>query len=118
MEKEELAADLVHCFILPELNRLYQKDRLDTLAARYTMASKEVTDATFSAQGVINEAFENITPTTAIYEQMEFGDEIVGSAKIAAKNIIHGAVDAVLQQIYPRQSVHDSQEEEEEDDDD
>jgi hypothetical protein len=64
MDQEEMAADLVHSFMMPEMNRMYQRRRLDALNHRYNRASTQVAEATFSAQGVVREIIDSLAGNT------------------------------------------------------
>ena len=89
MDPEEMAADLVHSFILPELNRLSHQERLDAAAERYTRAAREVTDATIGAQAVVNETLDTLRPT--INEPIERGEAVIEAIQNFVDSVIKGS---------------------------
>jgi len=91
-----MAAEIVHSCVMPEMNRVYQRGRLDALNSRYTRASQQVTDATFSAQGVVREIVDSLAPT--IGEHLERGVAAVDGTQIAIDQLIHEAVSMAIQQ--------------------
>ncbi|CAL8111648.1 unnamed protein product [Orchesella dallaii] len=101
-EQEELAADLVSSFMIPELHRLYHNSRVDAAGARYTKASEQVVDAVFSAHPIAKEIMEELEPV--VDEHIVRGVAAVdGGAKIMDE-IIAEAVCVALLGTQPDQS--------------
>jgi len=92
-EQEELAADLVSSFMIPELHRLYHNSRVDAAGARFTKASEQVVDAVFSAHPIAKQILDELEPVVdehivrgvaAVEGGTKIMDEIIAEAVCVA----------------------------------
>lgn len=61
-EQEELAAELVCTFLIPELQRLYHNNRIEAAGNRYKAAAEQVVDAVFKAEPAVQGLMEEAQP--------------------------------------------------------
>jgi len=85
-----MTADIVHSFLMPEMNRIYQRQRIETLNDRYLRASNEVVRSACTAQGVVREIIDLMGPTMATH--LSIGEAAVDGAQLAVDGIIKLAV--------------------------
>ncbi|ODN06663.1 Protein MAATS1, partial [Orchesella cincta] len=101
-EQEELAADLVSSFMIPELHRLYHNSRVDAAGARFTKASEQVVDAVFSAHPIAKQIMDELEPV--VDEHIVRGVAAVDGGTKIMDEIIAEAVCVALLGTQPEQS--------------
>lgn len=93
---EEMTADIVHSFLMPEMNRIYQRQRMDALQNRYMRASHDVTHSVCIAQGIVREVIDALGP--AIQTHFSFGKAAIDGSQIVVDEVIREAVENILPQ--------------------
>lgn len=99
-EQEELAADLVSSFMIPELHRIYHNSRIDAAGVRFTKASEQVVEAIFCSHPVTKKIIEDLEPV--VDEHLVRGQAAVDGGVDALDQIIARAVSVALEPFAAR----------------
>jgi pilus assembly protein FimV len=99
-EQEELAADLLSDFMIPELHRILHREKVDAAQIRYKKAAGQVLDAVFSAHAMSKEILDTRIPPL-VTEHCTRGWAAADGTLSALDGLIHRAVEESIR-ILPK----------------
>ncbi|CAG7731042.1 unnamed protein product [Allacma fusca] len=94
-DKDEIAADLVHSFLFPQVKRENMQRQMVDLHGRYYSVATQITNAVLNSKGMVQEVLDIIGPE--LTKRFQEGADIVGASYCAVEQIIASAVELVLQ---------------------
>ncbi|XP_035703486.1 cilia- and flagella-associated protein 91 [Folsomia candida] len=94
-EKEELAAEIVSGYIVPELSRLGHQEKLNAAQTRYKKAASQVLDAVFGAHELLKQIVTGPLPPI-VQEHSLVGWAATDGSASAVDDLIKQAVDGVI----------------------
>ena len=94
VDKDEVAADLVHSFIFPQVKREGVQRQMVDLHGCYYTAATQVTDSVLNAKGFVHEVLQLLKPE--LNKRLLAGAQVVDASHCAVTTMIHAAVEQVL----------------------
>ena len=94
IDKDEVAADLVHSFLFPQVKREGVQRQMVDLHGRYYTAATQVTDSVLNAKGFVHEVLQVLKPE--LDKRLQAGAQVVDASHCAVTTMIHAAVEQVL----------------------
>lgn len=94
-EQEELAAEIVSGYMVPELSRLTHQEKLDAARSRYKKAAAQVVRSMFGAQQLLKQIEDGPLPTLIEAKEL-IGFAAIDGSLNAVDDFIKQAVDGVI----------------------